>query len=222
MRKYTENQTETLTYNDLLQKEKRKTVLLKGISIVLATVCLLSFIMIVIISSYPKSQGYVIEITPDGEATTDRDAVTLLEKWSPKDNTVNYFLRNFTLRLRSVSSDTQINTQNVQLLYRQIAGGSKAETKAKEFFKNNPPNDIAKQNTTVQVKVSAIVPLSDTSYQIDWRETTWASGTRLTSDMSYRMVVHTEFYTPKTVEQAAYNPIGLYITDFDITLIKEI
>lgn len=209
----------TNNYNDLLRLKETQILIFKVISAILAAVTVLLIVAVIIIAQYPKSQGYVIEITPDGSAEYNSDAVTLLEEWSPKDATVNYFLRNFIIEFRSVSSDPQIVTENIQKIYKYVTGN--AARKTTDYIKETNPKTRQKTET-VDIAVSSILPLSDTSYQIDFRETVWASGYRLVSDEHYRAVVHTQFYTPNTVEQLIYNPIGLYISDFDISLVKEI
>ncbi len=222
MRKYSEEKKETLSYNDLLARKEKEALVATVWAIIATFFCFIFVVIILIIASYPKSQGYVIEITPDGQATMDMDAVTLLEDWTPKDATINYFLRNFITSLRSVSSDTQVNSKNVQNLYKLILGGSVAEEKAKAYLESEArPNERAKTET-VQIMISSILPITDNTYQIDFRETVWANGRRLTSDSHYRAIIHTELYTPRTLEQRSFNPIGLYVTDFNISLVKDI
>lgn len=198
---------------------ERKITFLTITSTLLAIFAVMLFVAVLVISSYPKSQGYVIEVTPDGVARYDSDAVTLLEEWTPKDATINYFLRNFIVELRSVSSDPQIVTSNIQDLYHHVTDD--ASVKATDYIETTDPMS-RRQRETVDIIVASIVPLSDTSYQIDFRETVWSGARRLVSDEHYRAVVHTQIYIPRTVEQITYNPIGLYVTDFDIALVKEI
>ncbi len=219
IRSYGEQAPKENNYNDLLRIKDLKILILRIISIVLAVVTVLLIVAVIIIAQYPKSQGYVIEITPDGSAEYNSDAVTLLEDWTPKDATINYFLRNFIIELRSVSSDPQIVTENIQKLYKCVTGN--AARKATDYIEETDPRNRCKTET-VDIAIASILPLSDTSYQVDFRETVWASGYRLVSDEHYRAVVHTTLYTPTTLEQLTFNPIGLYITDFDVSLVKEI
>lgn len=210
---------EASSYDDLLRLREKKIAVLSALSIALSIIVALLIVSITVISQYPKSQGYVIEITPDGSIQYDSGAITLLEEWSPKESTINYFLRNFIIELRSVSSDPQIVTGNIQKLYKHVTGN--AATKATKYINDTNPKTRGK-NETADIAIASILPLSDTSYQIDFRETVWSRSYRLISDEHYRAVVHTAIYTPNTIEQRTFNPIGLYVTDFDITLVKEI
>ena len=160
-----------------------------------------------------------IELTPEGEAVYNPDSVTLLEDWEPKDNTINFFLRTFLTQLRTVSSDPQIVQQNIQRLYHQVTGN--ATDKVTEYIEETDPRSRLKRET-VTIAIASILPISDTTYQVDFRETVWTSQGKLRSDDHYRAVIHTQIYIPSTQEQVTFNPIGLYVTDFDITLVKEI
>lgn len=217
-------------YPDTTKKEEnlkgilvQKTFTIHLLKILLVTMCIVAaslLVALVIVANLPKSQGYVIELTPDGAVSYNTDAITLLDNWSPKDNTINYFLRSFITQLRSVSSDPQVVQSNIDKLYRQVTG--EAADAVTAYLKETSPKDRLK-NETVTIKIASILPLSESTYQVDFRETIWtASSHSLKSDTHYRCVVHTAIYTPRTEEQRAYNPIGLYVTSFDIVLVKEI
>ena len=220
MRQYVSKEGNKATdFKDVLASNSKKTMVLTAITVTLAAVVIMLIIAVVIISSYPKSQGYVIEITPEGESIYNPDAITTLEDWNPNANTVNYFLRNFITYLRTVSSDPQIVQQNVTRLYQMVTGA--ASEKATDYIEaTNPMNRL--RNETVTIRIASILPLSDTTYQIDFRETVFTSSRNVSSDEHYRAIVHTALYTPRTIEQQTYNPIGLYVTDYEITLVKEI
>lgn len=204
---------------ELLTVKNNKMLILTTLVVTLAIMVIMLSVAVIIIAAYPKSQGYVIEITPEGESIYNPDAITTLEEWEPNANTVNYFLRNWLTYLRSVSSDPQIVQQNVTRLYQVVTGT--AADKATEYIEATDP--IARsRNETVTIKIASILPLSESTYQIDFRETVFTTQRTVRSDDHYRAVVHTALYTPRTIEQQTYNPIGLYVTDFDITMVKEI
>lgn len=218
LRKYSES-TDKNSFSDVMALKERQIVMMKGMVIILSFATVFLLLALVVVASYPKSQGYVIELTPDGEAIYNPDSVTVLEKWEPKTNTINYFLRTFLIQLRSVSSDPQIVQGNIDKLYKAVTGN--AADKVTEYLgKTDPIN--RRKSETVEIKIASILPISDSTYQIDFRETVWTSSRRLKSDTQYRCVAHTAIYTPNTREQVIYNPIGLYVTDFTITEVKEI
>ena len=181
IRKYTE--AEPKSYQDLLSQIQQRATIAATAAVIFMITSLILFIGLLIVANYPKSQGYVIELTPEGEAVYNPDSVTLLEDWEPKDNTINY--------------------------------------KVTEYIEETDPRSRLKRET-VTIAIASILPISDTTYQVDFRETVWTSQGKLRSDDHYRAVIHTQIYIPSTQEQVTFNPIGLYVTDFDITLVKEI
>lgn len=218
LRQYSENNKPS-KMEDIIASSKKIAIIYKTISITLGLICLFLMITILIIAGYPKSQGYVIEIASDGSASLNSDAITLLENWTPAEETKQHFLSNFITELRSVSSDPQIVQTNIDKLYSRVIGD--AIDKATSFIKETDPKTRLKSET-VTIKIASILPVSNSSYQIDFRETVWSSSKRIVSDIHYRCIVHTKIYTPRTKKQALYNPIGLYVSDFTITEVKEI
>ena len=204
---------------DVIAAKDRKILIYGTAAALLAVVCTALIVAILVVASYPKSQGYVIEIAPDGSASMNSDAITLLEKWDAKEQTIQHFLGEFITELRTVSSDAQIVTTNIDKLYRRVTGNA-ADAATKWLKETNPKSRL--KSETVTVKIASILPLSDRTYQIDFRETVWSSSRTLKSDKHYRCVAHTQIYIPRTKEQATYNPIGLYVTDYTITEVREI
>ena len=205
IRKYTES--EPKSYQDLLSQIQQRATIAATAAVIFMITSLVLFVGLLIVANYPKSQGYVIELTPEGEAVYNPDSITLLEDWQPKDNTINYFLR------------TLIVQQNIQRLYHQVTGN--ATDKVTDYIEETDPRSRLKRET-VTIAIASILPISDTTYQVDFRETAWTSQGKLRSDDHYRAVIHTQIYIPSTQEQVTFNPIGLYVTDFSITLVKEI
>lgn len=207
------------SHQDPVANYRLKTTVLSVACITLAVVVCGLLVVNAIIAGYPKSVGYVIEITPEGKASYIPDAVKVIDEWDPNVNTKNYFLREFITQLRSVSSDPQIVDANINKLYKRVT--DQAAKKASEYIETTKPKSRLKKET-VTIMISSILPLSESTYQIDWRETVWSSGRSLISDQHYRCIAHTQIYLPRTEEQAAFNPWGLYITDYEITIVKEI
>lgn len=204
---------------DIISVKDQKILIFKVISITLAIIVILLMAAVLIISNYPKSQGYVIEIAADGSASVNPDSITLLEDWDATERTKQTFLGEFVTELRSVSSDPQIVANNITKLYYRVTGNAADE--ATKYIKETDPKTRLK-NETVTIKIASILPISDTTYQIDFRETVWTTSKRVKSDTHYRMVAHIEIYKPRTKEQGFINPIGLYVSDYTITEVKEI
>lgn len=147
------------------------------------------------------------------------DAVTLLEDWTPAEETKRHFLGEFIRELRSVSSDPQIVQANIDRLYNRVTGN--AADQVTDYIRETDPRTRL-NSETVTIKIASILPLTDQTYQIDFRETVWTRSLRIKSDTHYRCIASFEIYTPRTNKQALYNPIGLYVTEFAIQQVQEI
>ena len=219
LRKYNDQKTAKVTVSDAAALREQRLIIFRILTVMLSVICLLLIVAIVIIAGYPKSQGYVIEIAADGSATMNPDAVTLLQDWTPAEETKRHFLGEFIRELRSVSSDPQIVQANIDRLYNRVTGN--AADQVTDYIRETDPRNRLK-NETVTIKIASILPLSDQTYQIDFRETVWTKSLRIKSDTHYRCIASFEIYTPRTNKQALYNPIGLYVTEFAIQQVQEI
>lgn len=219
LRKYNDQKPAKVTISDAAALREQRLIIFRILTVMLSVICLLLIVAIVIIAGYPKSQGYVIEIASDGSATMNPDAVTLLQDWTPAEETKRHFLGEFIRELRSVSSDPQIVQANIDRLYNRVTGN--AADQVTDYIRETDPRNRLK-NETVTIKIASILPLSDQTYQIDFRETVWTKSLRIKSDTHYRCIASFEIYTPRTNKQALYNPIGLYVTEFAIQQVQEI
>ena len=219
LRKYNDQKPAKVTVSDAAALREQRLIIFRILTVMLSVICLLLIVAIVIIAGYPKSQGYVIEIAADGSATMNPDAVTLLQDWTPAEETKRHFLGEFIRELRSVSSDPQIVQANIDRLYNRVTGN--AADQVTDYIRETDPRNRLK-NETVTIKIASILPLSDQTYQIDFRETVWTKSLRIKSDTHYRCIASFEIYTPRTNKQALYNPIGLYITEFAIQQVQEL
>lgn len=219
LRKYNDQKPAKVTVSDAAALREQRLIIFRILTVMLSIICLLLIVAIVIIAGYPKSQGYVIEIASDGSATMNPDAVTLLQDWTPAEETKRHFLGEFIRELRSVSSDPQIVQANIDRLYNRVTGN--AADQVTDYIRETDPRNRLK-NETVTIKIASILPLSDQTYQIDFRETVWTKSLRIKSDTHYRCIASFEIFTPRTNKQALYNPIGLYVTEFAIQQVQEI
>ena len=219
LRKYNDQKPAKVTVSDAAALREQRLIIFRILTVMLSVICLLLIVAIVIIAGDPKSQGYVIEIAADGSATMNPDAVTLLQDWTPAEETKRHFLGEFIRELRSVSSDPQIVQANIDRLYNRVTGN--AADQVTDYIRETDPRNRLK-NETVTIKIASILPLSDQTYQIDFRETVWTKSLRIKSDTHYRCIASFEIYTPRTNKQALYNPIGLYVTEFAIQQVQEI
>ena len=145
LRKYNDQKPAKVTVSDAAALREQRLIIFRILTVMLSVICLLLIVAIVIIAGYPKSQGYVIEIAADGSATMNPDAVTLLQDWTPAEETKRHFLGEFIRELRSVSSDPQIVQANIDRLYNRVTGN--AADQVTDYIRETDPRNRLKKST---------------------------------------------------------------------------
>lgn len=211
--------------SDRIGRLEIKVRLQKALIVFLFVSCLALFFADIYLARLPKSLPYVIELTPQGEATYYPDAVKLLDSWEPNDATQRFFIADYITKMRSVSIDNYINRQNAQAVYSRTVTSGNAISFIENFFTNNNPLERSK---SVVVKIPAeelsILKYSATQWKVVWRETETKKGSSATvlSDKQYEALISIAFYTPRTEREKRENPIGLYVTDFDMDILRDL
>lgn len=188
-----------------------------------AIICLVLFVAVlgllcVYLGSLPKSVPWVIEITEDGNATYYPDAVKLLEDWTPNDATQRYFMIDYVTRMRSVSTDNYKNQENANVVFSRTL--DQASRQINEWYtQNNPITRSATEYVQIPSEEISVLAYAPNVWKVTWRETTYrrADG-RILSDEQYEGIFYVAFYTPSTERQKIQNPIGMYVTSYDIAL----
>lgn len=205
-----------MKFNKIIEDTSIKVALYKAFIFILILIIIALVIALTIVANYPKSLPYVIELTPEGAATYRSDALKLLNNWTPKKSTTYYFLREFLKNMRTSSIDKEITKSQLIKVYSVITSDAVAKVDL-QLKEDNP----LKQKYVRKIDIINISQISDASYQIDYRETKWENS-KLKEDDKFRIIVVTKFFKPVTERQLENNPIGLYVTDFEISVIKDV
>ena len=84
---------------------------------------------------------------------------------------IQNLLADFVANFRSVTTDGTVLKRNVERLYGFLITADPATNKITNYFRTEGQDPFVRALTeTVSVQVRSIVPLSETSYQIDWLE----------------------------------------------------
>ena len=160
--------------------------------------CLIAFVVILIgicayLGTLPKSVPWVIELTQDGQATYYPDAVKLLDQWSPNETTQRYFMMDYVINLRSVSTDNYINKDRAQQVFNKTI--NQATSQVTKWYEANNPIDIsADMYIQVPEEEISIVQYSPTQYQVTWRETGYRrTDHAILTDNQYQGILNIAF-----------------------------
>lgn len=208
---------------DMLGRLGREVVRWKTVSAMLACFAIVLAVLAAYLGAQAKTIPWVIEITEQGEATYYPDAVKLLYDWEPNDTTQRYFMMKYIQELRGVSTDNYVNQANVLDVYNRTAGNAVNQIQKWFFEVSNPISRSATQYVLIPTEEMAITAYGNGKWKVTWRETTYRRSDRtIVGDCQYEGIFDVAFYTPTTERSKRDNPIGLYITNFDIALLKNL
>jgi type IV secretion system protein VirB5 len=113
---------------------------------------------------------------------------------------------------RTVTADTELQRQMIARLGNVVAGGAKGVLK--QWFESNNPYEIAKSGRLIHVEIKGLpLPVSDTSYRVEWTETVRSHAGALLEQQSYEATVAIQLIPPESEKVIMVNPGGVYITD---------
>ena len=130
---------------------------------------------------------------------------------------VTYQVKEFITLYKSLSSDKDIVKKNIEKAYHLLTSvsASKYSSLLKE---NNPYKDYGSYTKEVDFETEPLKISRDT-YQVDYRHITRTLTGIIIEDERQRAVITIKALNP-TEEDIKDNPLGIYITDFDIKDIK--
>jgi type IV secretory pathway TrbF-like protein len=131
---------------------------------------------------------------------------------------IQNLLADFVGNFRTVTTDGAVLKHNVERLYGYLITGDPATNKLTSYFRTEGQDPFVRALTeTVSVQVRSIVPLSETSYQIDWIEIVRKPSGDEKTRIAMRGVAQVQIVPPQSEAVIRVNPIGLYVKDFDWT-----
>lgn len=202
-------------YDRMIGSERNKTRFLALIVLILLVYIIGSLFLFRYAIKLPKSIPMVIEVAPWGEAINVGD----ISKYSygtievPETHR-QWQVKEFIRRLRSLSTDPQILYDNVSSLFYMITTSAEAKVK---YDVRNPDVFALVGKKTVTVMIESIIKASAKTYQVDWIET--AQGENA-GKRRYRGLFTIELLEP-SAKQAEKNPLGVYISAYDISEITK-
>jgi type IV secretion system protein VirB5 len=172
----------------------------------------LSTLGLVYLGAQPKAVAHVIEVDRVGAATY-RGPVGA-EPYVPSDAVITYHLRRFVSDTREISSDLAVVKRNWVDAYNLVtARGGRMLTAYVEAPEHDPFRRAQDQRVTLEFL--STVRISEDSWQVDWRESTFnKDGAPAGPGASWRAMLRTVLAAPKDAEAMRKNPIGLFVDEF--------
>jgi len=130
--------------------------------------------------------------------------------YEPTSAQLGYFLADWVTKTRSKSIDPIVIRDNWTTAYQFVAGGAIAQLN--DYAKANDPFAHA-GSQAVSVEIVSVLARSPSTYQVQWRETTFDQGAATTT-ATWTGLFTTKIQAPKTEADLRKNPLGIYITTF--------
>jgi type IV secretion system protein VirB5 len=164
----------------------------------------------------PKTVPLVVLVSEWGEARYVGD-VSKLSYHGTKipEIAIHYQLRKFLINMYTIPQDAEVLRSNLKDCYTALTTAS--SVKLSSILKQaNPFDNFGSVNRTVNIET--ILALSANSYQIDFVVTSSRPDNSRITKERMRGVFTTALLEPAAEDQIL-NPLGIYITNFDVSII---
>jgi len=190
----------------------------RQISLSMIFMCILFGISMIWLSAQNKVVPYIVQIDRHGYAVSIKSA----EQSSVADTRIVIAtLGRVIMDFRTIVSDSKAQEKLISGVYACIAKDSEAQAAIDQYYKENNPFLLVKERKIGRmVNINSITPFTaggnGTSWLINWMEQTTNEG-RVVSASTYRAIVKIAISPVRELDQVLANPIGLYITELNIT-----
>lgn len=184
----------------------------------LATFCTIIFVALPSIigmfylGMQPKAVPHIVDIMEDGSAVYRGAIGREWEKFRPSNRSIIFHLHRFVEDTRTLSSDPAVIKRNWLDAY-EILTPIAANT-LNAYANENNPFEKAKE-TRLNIEIVSTAPISDDSWQIDWKESSWGSKGNFIDATYWRGIFKIKIIKPESESDLEKNPIGLFIDEFN-------
>ena len=166
------------------------------------------------IGSQSKFVPYLVEVDKLGSTVS----VGRADRAAPADERITRaMLASWLTHTRTVTTDVALQRRYIQDAYGMLNPKDAATAKTNEWFNGSPEASPFKRAETVlvNVEIQSVLRQSESSWQIDWVETTRSHDGNLVKPPQNMRGLFTIYFVPPTnEEQILRNPVGLYIKDY--------
>lgn len=157
------------------------------------------------LGSQSKVVPYVVEVDKLGQAAAvgKADAATPLDR-----RIVKAQLASWIVNVRSVSADPVAEKASLARAYAMVdTSGTQA---LDDYYRGHSPFDVG-GHETVACSIDAVLPISDTSYQVQWTEEDRDLQGRLVDTSHWQASLEIRVSLPSDEATLLRNPLGIYV-----------
>ena len=169
---------------------------------------------LIYLGAQPKAVPHIVEVDKLGAATYRGPVGQAAGAFTPSEALVKYHLRRWVNQVRSVPADGDVLKRSWEEAYASVT--ERAANYLQAYAEKARPHARAGRGERITLEVTAIVPVTGNTWQVDWREYTWDELGNKTSDELWRGMFTVLIRPPASDEaQLIRNPIGFYLDDIN-------
>lgn len=149
--------------------------------------------------------NYVVHVMGPAE-----EAATLDDKLLK--SIVQNEVRTFVENIRTIVADNHAQKKIMSNVYSRLAARSAAAKYANEWYTARAPFKYA-ESGTVSAEIYSALPLSENSWQIEWKEIERNLAGEVLKNTRFRGIITYEIVTPDSEAEARKNAVGFYVTN---------
>ncbi|RRD40524.1 type IV secretion system protein [Leptotrichia sp. OH3620_COT-345] len=190
---------------------------------ILSATCLILLVSTVISVGYSvylsgkkeKGFGYILRVKENtGEPVSTE--IYKNDTLNIGKNEIEFFLKKFIADTRTITLDRKIFESTIKNTNLFLT--SETQKKVQSILSNEGVINFFDLKKTREVEILSIsaIPETKNTYQVRWREKEYNENGTLTQRRNLNSILKINFFTPNK-EQVSVNPIGMIITDFNLT-----
>jgi type IV secretion system protein TrbF len=170
-------------------------------------------------SAQSKFVPYVVAIDKLGSAVAVQRADIAAK---PDTRVIRAQLARWIENVRSVYQDAGAERVNIEYVYSMLRRSDPAFIRLNEYLAKHDPFERAKSEG-VGVQINSVMPITDTTWGVQWKETTHSGKGETLNSMDYQANLTIAIDPPTKEATLLHNPMGIYIKNYDWSerLIKE-
>lgn len=168
----------------------------------------------------PKTVPLVIEVSEFGVPRYIGKIETLsYEKFQPKDYMIKAHLSDFVQYTREIILDSDVMYKDILKTFGWVSLDLKQRLN-EEIQLKDPFSQVGR--IKLNVKIESIIPTTNNTWQVDWYDEKTSMNGDIISQTKYRGLFTVQQQEPKDEKERERNPLGIYITDYNIVELKKI
>lgn len=167
------------------------------------------------LSSQSKILPYVVEVDRLGNAQAGTYAPS---GQYTEARVIKASISDFISNWRGVTVDGRLQKDRINKLYSYLSNSDPATAKLNTYFRDQGGDPFQRARTrTVSVGIQSLNRISDESYQVDWSEVEYDRDGHEQGHRRFRAIISIAIIPPTSEQLIMRNPVGLYVTDYDLT-----